>query len=296
MNKSKQILVSGISLIAISTVGVASVNAENLSLKNMLSSEYFNSLEEHMKEEIMQKVQQKTRQKIQQIIQRVENGETIKNWNPSDFVNYYLPEIIKKIPENINQDLQQAIKKLNELNELGLPDPKIVKKSIIDIDTLLADVYDSKALVNYIERLTNQLERNITRLLTDNTLGEEGQKRIKQELETTLGQAEIASRIGEDAQNEVVTQDVIKKIAQQNNEIARILASVRNDGLQLQQSQDLTNLNLTNISRAIDGQNQARATEIVSQGFANYRTAAKATLSFSHENNSSKNKNEQQKQ
>jgi hypothetical protein len=46
---------------------------------------------------------------------------------------------------------------------------------------------------------------------------------------------------------------------------------MRTDGLKLQQSQDLTNLNLTNISRSLDGQNQARQKEIVDQGFSNLK-------------------------
>ena len=38
------------------------------------------------------------------------------------------------------------------------------------------------------------------------------------------------------------------------------------------------NLNLTNISRSVDGQNQARQKEVVGQGFSNLRTASQARL------------------
>ena len=247
MKKSKQILVSGISLIAISTIGVASVNAQNF-------SPYDDLLEKNL-------------------------GEITKSIKD---LNYYLFQDLEK-------DFQAAV---NDLDKLGFPDPKQIRKDILDT---INNVNNPKALINYLERITNQLERQITRLVADSTLGKAGQNQIKEKLGRTLGQAKRVYDSGNKAQNKVVTQNVMKKIAQQNNEIAAILSSVRNDALQLQQSQDLTNLNLTNISRAIDGQNQARATEIVSQGFANYRTAAKATLSFSHENKSSKNKNEQQK-
>ncbi|MGB3642690.1 MAG: hypothetical protein WBA39_34665 [Rivularia sp. (in: cyanobacteria)] len=80
------------------------------------------------------------------------------------------------------------------------------------------------------------------------------------------------------AQDEVVTQNVMKRIAQQNTSTAAILGAMRADGLKSKQSQDLANLNLTNISRSLDGQNQARQKEIIGQGFSNLRTASQARL------------------
>jgi hypothetical protein len=59
---------------------------------------------------------------------------------------------------------------------------------------------------------------------------------------------------------------------------AGILGAMRTDGLKSKQSQDLANLNLTNISRSLDGQNQARQKESVGQGFNNLRTASQARL------------------
>ena len=70
----------------------------------------------------------------------------------------------------------------------------------------------------------------------------------------------------------------MKRIAQQNVQQAGILGAIRTDGLRMLQSQDLANNNLTNVSRAIDGQNQAQARETVGQGFENYRIATKARL------------------
>ncbi|MEM7553555.1 MAG: hypothetical protein AAF378_05560 [Cyanobacteria bacterium P01_A01_bin.84] len=261
MKKSKQILVSGISLIAISTISVASVNAQSFSPYHDLLDEYLEQTKEQIERQVKEQIE-----------------EPIKDWNDS-------------ISQKLKKDLQAAV---NELGELGLPDPTKIRQDIFK--SILDDVNNPKALINYLERITNQLEREITRLVTDSTLGEVGQQLIKQELGKTSGRAaKVYSIFDKQTKGRKVTQDVMKDIAEQNIQIANILASVRNDGLQLQKSQDLANLNLTNISRAIDGQNQARATEIVSQGFANYRTAAKATLSFSDENKSSKNKNEQQK-
>ena len=70
----------------------------------------------------------------------------------------------------------------------------------------------------------------------------------------------------------------MKRIAQQNTQITGILGAMRTDGLKYKQSQDLANLNLTNISRSVDGQNQARQKEVVGQGFSNLRTASQARL------------------
>ncbi|MGB7380290.1 MAG: hypothetical protein WA959_27545 [Rivularia sp. (in: cyanobacteria)] len=101
---------------------------------------------------------------------------------------------------------------------------------------------------------------------------------MKAEVEKTQTSIETVSIFSDAAQNDVVTQNVMKRIAQQNTQITGILGAMRSDGLKSKQSQDLANLNLTNISRSLDGQNQSRQKEVVGQGFNNLRTASQARL------------------
>jgi hypothetical protein len=109
-------------------------------------------------------------------------------------------------------------------------------------------------------------------------LTKEGQENMKAEVEKTQTSIETVSIFSDAAQNDVVTQNVMKRIAQQNTQISGILGEMRSDGLKSKQSQDLANLNLTNISRSLDGQNQSRQKEVVGQGFSNLRTASQARL------------------
>ncbi len=129
-----------------------------------------------------------------------------------------------------------------------------------------------------LTKLTNEIDRQITRASADTTLSKQGQQLTKQQVEKTQTSIEQVEASAVAAQDEVVTQNVMKRMAQQNTQIAGILGAMRTDGLKSKQSQDLANLNLTNISRSLDGQNQARQKETVGQGFSNLRTASQARL------------------
>jgi hypothetical protein len=67
-------------------------------------------------------------------------------------------------------------------------------------------------------------------------------------------------------------------MALQNAQISSVLGSLRADSLQAAQRQELTNVNLTNISRSIDGQNQAKQAEMVGTGLEVLRTTSRARL------------------
>ncbi|MGB3758469.1 MAG: hypothetical protein WBA07_19170, partial [Rivularia sp. (in: cyanobacteria)] len=155
---------------------------------------------------------------------------------------------------------------------LGLPDAGEVRKEIEQIAS------DNNNAVNSVDRASNELDRQITRAQTETTLSKEAQERMKAEVEKTQTSIETVSIFSDAAQNDVVTQNVMKRIAQQNTQITGILGAMRSDGLKSKQSQDLANLNLTNISRSLDGQNQSRQKEVVGQGFNNLRTASQARL------------------
>ncbi|NJL63071.1 MAG: hypothetical protein HC903_16115 [Methylacidiphilales bacterium] len=189
-------------------------------------------------------------------------------------INKYVSSTISQKLEDLSESLQGDLKAaVNEsVGVLGLPDAKEVREKIEEIAA------SNNSAINSVDKATNEIDRQITRADSDSTLSKKGQQFTKQQVEKTQTSIEQVEDSGEAAQNEVVTQDVMKRIAQQNNQIAGILGAMRTDALKSKQSQDLANLNLTNISRSLDGQNQTKQKEVVGQGFNNLRTASQAKL------------------
>ena len=188
-------------------------------------------------------------------------------------VNKYISSTISRKLDNLSEslegDLQAVVQEAAGI--LGLPDAGEVRK---EIEVMASD---SNNAVNSVDKATNEIDRQITRA-SGFTLTKEGQENMKAEVEKTQTSIETVSIFSDAAQNDVVTQNVMKRIAQQNTQISGILGAMRSDGLKSKQSQDLANLNLTNISRSLDGQNQSRQKEVVGQGFSNLRTASQARL------------------
>jgi hypothetical protein len=189
-------------------------------------------------------------------------------------INKYISSTISRklgdLSDSLRGDLQAAVNE--SVGALGLPDATETREKVEEI------VASTNTAVNPVDKTTNEIDRQITRADSDSTLSKKGQKITKQQVEKTQTSIEQVKNSGEAAQDEVVTQNVMKRMAQQNTQIAGILGAMRTDGLKSKQSQDLANLNLTNISRSLDGQNQAQQKQVVGQGFNNLRTASQARL------------------
>jgi hypothetical protein len=189
-------------------------------------------------------------------------------------LNQYVSSIISRkldvLSESLNGDIQAAVDEA--VGALGLPDATIVREKVEEIEALSDDA------VNTVDKATNEIDRQITRGVADITLSKQGQENTKQQVEKTQDSIEQVQIYSDVAQEEVITQNVMKRIAQQNAQTAAILGAMRTDGLKVRQSNQLANLNLTNISRSLDGQNQAHQKEVVGQGFNNLRTASQARL------------------
>ncbi|MEA5599039.1 hypothetical protein [Rivularia sp. UHCC 0363] len=189
-------------------------------------------------------------------------------------LNKYISSTISRkldnLAESLQGDLQAVISEATGV--LGLPDAIKTRNEVEEIAS------DSNNAVNSVDKATNEIDRQITRADSNSSLSKEGQENMKAQVEKTQTSIETVSVFSDAAQNDVVTQNVMKRIAQQNTQITGILGAIRTDGLKYKQSQDLANLNLTNISRSVDGQNQARQKEVVGQGFSNLRTASQARL------------------
>jgi hypothetical protein len=228
-----------ISLIGISTISLISINgAYALEIKNPLVT-------------VIEQLQEQT-------------GSVNK------YISSTISQKLDNLSESLEGDLQAVVQEAAGV--LGLPDATKVRE---EIEAIAAD---NDNAVNSVDKATNELDRQITRADSNGTLSKKGQENMKAEVEKTQTSIETVSIFSDAAQNDVVTQNVMKRIAQQNTQISGILGTMRTDGLKTKQSQDLANLNLTNISRSLDGQNQAKQKEVVGQGFSNLRTASQARL------------------
>jgi hypothetical protein len=199
----------------------------------------------------------------------------VKDWQQqltslNKYVSSILSRKLEPLAQSLGRDLQAAVG--DAVGAVLLPDSTETRGKIEDIAA------KSDRAIATVERATNEVDRQITRANSDSTLSKEGQQNTKEQVEKIQVTIEQVQASGEAAQDDVVTQNVMKRIAQQNTQTATILGAMRTDGLKSKQSQDLANLNLTNISRSLDGQNQARQKESVGQGFSNLRTASQARL------------------
>lgn len=186
------------------------------------------------------------------------------------YISQVITDKIEPLEEAINEDLESA---MNEAKgALGFPDPIATRQGI---EETLAD---SDVAVNPIDRTTNEVDRQITRASAAAILGQEGQQQTQKEIAATQQSVDAVQQQAQQAAEEVVTQNVMKRIAQQNVQISSMLGGVRKDNLQAAQRQELANINLTNISRSIDGQNQALSSELVGAGLGTLRITSQAKL------------------
>lgn len=187
-----------------------------------------------------------------------------------DFVNDTLNTKLQQIAQSLNADIEAAVN--GAIGSLGLPDPQ---QSRTDIEGMLS-LNDSQLFSS--DRVANEIDRQSTRASAAQTLSIEGQKQQQQQVASTQNSVNSVGSLSQQAQNDVVTQDVMKRIAGQNQEISALLGAQRTDALKLQQSQDFANVNLTNISRAVDSQRQQQQSELGAAGLQNLETTSKARL------------------
>lgn len=198
-------------------------------------------------------------------------GQIQRYFNQAEnYISQALAEKIKPLEEAVNKDFQTAIN--SAIGVLGIPDPIATRKSVEET------LSDSDVAVNPLERTTNEVDRQITRSTAAATLGTEGQQRTQQEITATKQSVDLVQQQAQQAQEEVVTQNVMKRIAQQNTQISAMLGAMRNDSLQSAQRQELANINLTNISRSLDSQNQAKSNEMVGAGLETLKITSRAKL------------------
>ena len=139
------------------------------------------------------------------------------------YISSTISRKLDNLSESLEGDLQAVISEATGV--LGLPDATKVRE---EIEVWAAD---NNNAVNNVDKATNEFERQITRADSDATLSKKGQENMKAQVEKTQTSIETVSIFSDAAQNDVVTQNVMKRIAQQNTQITGILGAIRTDGL-----------------------------------------------------------------
>ncbi|WP_242044828.1 AI-2E family transporter [Anabaena azotica] len=154
--------------------------------------------------------------------------------------------------KELNGDLSDAIS--STVGDLGIPDPlkagKKVKVIIQQQDTDLVQT-DSQTQGEDAERNWHQ---SYSYGLSQSVLGKEGQKTQAQEAEMSNEALGTSSNNAEAVQNDVITQDILKKMAVQNLQTTIITKSIHSEAQKQTRALSAANINLSDISSRLDEQ------------------------------------------
>lgn len=169
---------------------------------------------------------------------------------------------LASITEGLSQDVDAA------MGSLGLPDVLATRSQIEGAQGFeTGGTYQETAIANEIDRLA-------TRMNGATVLSTEGQARLQQSLQQTQQTVDMVGAEATIAQGEVVTQNVMKRIARQNQLTSSVLGDLRAGQIQANQSQALANTNLSNISENLDGERARQSGENLGAAFDVLRSAS----------------------
>lgn len=190
---------------------------------------------------------------------------------------------LKNIFNGLGRDFNRGVQSLsgeieaqinNTVQDLGLPDmlatgrkiEETIANSKADILQLDPRIKGKNAKVQWNQKFTLDQSKTV--------LGEVGQKAARQEKENAQKALEISATSADAAQNDFVTQDIMKKIALQNAQTTRVLQSVQGSLSKQNEISAAANVNLTDISKNLTS--QQRKEQRQRQGAINaiYRSAA----------------------
>ena len=203
------------------------------------------------------------------------------------YVTGYLEKLAKPQLDALSKGLGQDVTGLvtDTTGALGLPDPFASRDRV-------QEQVGSSGTTYYGETATNAVDSQITRASAASVLSEAGQTQMQQESQNTQTavngveqNAQTADRQANTASSATSTQDVVKQMALQNSQLARqqaqnsALVGSINANMQRQiEAQNLSNINLANISTTVTGVNQGQNFAAISQGQENFRRGASASL------------------
>jgi hypothetical protein len=154
---------------------------------------------------------------------------------------------------------------------LGLIDPAKAREQAENIVNPDNATYNAGAALN-------EMDRQSARSSASSILSEDGQTQQVDAYEGTQTSVDTVGEKASTAQGDEVTQNVMKRIADQNAATTEVLGGVRSDLLKMNEQTAQTNVQLSNVSRSLDGQTAAKNAESIGAGYENLRTASQAGL------------------
>ncbi|AOW98862.1 hypothetical protein BJP34_04810 [Moorena producens PAL-8-15-08-1] len=194
----------------------------------------------------------------------VEEFQKVKSY----FTNFF--DEFTNLPETIDNDLKSALE--DSMGVLGIPDVEDVRASIEE------SLQKSDYPIYEGEKLANEVERQVARASASRVLSQEGQQQSIQELKQMQDTVSQVEQSAQTAQNQTVTQNVIKEVALQNARQAAILGSLQAATVEEAQRQEISNMLQSNISRALDGQTQADQYQKLGAGMETLRITSLSGL------------------
>lgn len=174
--------------------------------------------------------------------------------------------------EQLGDDLSSAIN--STVGDLGIPDPlesgKKIKGIVQEQETDLIET-SSQTQGRDAQRNWHQ---SYTYGLSQSVLGREGQNNQAQEAEMSNEAVETSSELSDSAQSDVITQDILKKMAVQNFRSAIITKSIHNEEQKQTRALSAANINLSDISSRMDEQARKGQAESNSSAIQIIQTAA----------------------
>lgn len=187
-----------------------------------------------------------------------------------EYADGILNDKLKALTETISPEYQGIVSDVT--GALGLPDPTQVRKKTEEVAS------NSDNILYGGDRVANEVDRQAARASANSLLSQNGQQHLQEAYERTQSSVQTVGQQAQAAQGEVVTQNVMKQIAQQNAESAKLMGGVQSSLLKSNEQQAQANTQLTNMSRTMDGQTQAANAERVGAGFSNLGVASQAGL------------------
>jgi hypothetical protein len=201
------------------------------------------------------------------------------NSNPLSGITDWLnqaKESVEKYAKTLTDKVSAFGKEFEQIaqdtaGDLGLIDPAKAREEA-------EKIIDSNSATYNVGAAANEMERQSARASASSILSEDGQTQQVNAYQGTQDSVNAVGKQSETAQGDNVTQNVMKRIAQQNTETAQVLGGVRSDLLKMNEQSAQNNVQLSNVSRSIDGQTAAKNAEQIGAGYTNLRTASQAGL------------------
>ncbi|NEU83477.1 hypothetical protein G1O98_31810 [Nostoc sp. UIC10630] len=174
------------------------------------------------------------------------------------YISNYQKEFTKSLGK-LEAELTQAIE--SSVGDLGIPDPlkagknieKVIEKQEGNLLILDPRIQADNAIKDW--------NQQYTRGQSESVLGVEGQRVQSQEAAITNDATAQSSENAAAAQEDVITQDILKKVAIQNLQNVVIAKSIHSEAQKQSRSLAVANINLADISNRLDEQAAAKDQE-----------------------------------